>query len=267
MSPIFRPAILLLAAMLVAGPAHSKTRKDGGKSKKPSSSSRKRDTGTPLPLLPPTTAPITIDRVFAEFGRYDREISALSASFKQTLSMDESSPPRSVEGTVEYQKPDRLRIEHLKPERQTVVSDGQSLWIWRHSAEQVIQTSLADWKDSEPLARGLLDFGNYASLKKRYNVALGSVSPPDTDGHRDISLKLTSRHDHADFVLDLTLSTRNYFPTKASLHVGQILIESTLDDIRINPDFARSRFEFTPPKGVELFENFRPVRPSPRSNP
>lgn len=217
-----------------------------------------------LPLLPATTQPITVPLVVERFQAIDRDMKSLSCAFRQTVQWEESGTSQEVHGTLDYEKPEKLHIEE-GPEAQTVVSDGQTLWIWRHSTDQVIETSLAEWKKSEPLAQGLLDFGRYADMLQRYDVTVSSVTPAPEDGpgQKRFSLLLTPKGkgktsaEPADFSLRLRLSTRDYFPTKTELRVGGVSVSSTFSKIQYNPPIAASRFEFSPPPGADVFRNFK----------
>lgn len=215
-------------------------------------------TASALPLLAPTTAPLTLPLIFERFEDIDRGLKSLSADFRQFVRWDDSGLTQALEGSVEYRKPDLLRLEHRLPEAQTIVSDGLWLWMWRRATNQVIQTRLEDWRKSEPLAQGIMDFGNYAGLLRSYEVALASSSPLP-DGHRRVELLLTPRgkDKKSDFALRLRLSTRDFFPADAELRVGQVLIHSLLEKVRLNPEIPEGRFRFSPPEGADVFQNLR----------
>lgn len=179
---------------------------------------------------------------------------SLTTVYRQTIRMDESGSVQEIAGVVNYSKPNRLRIEYRKPERQTLISDGKSLWVWRQETNQVIESSIESWKKSEPLAQGLMDFGNYAALLKRYDVSIATVSSPGKDGHRSASLLLKPRQAGTDFTLRLTLTTRDFFPTVTELVTGQISITSQFEQVRFNPPFSPEVFQFTPPQGADVFK-------------
>ncbi len=210
-----------------------------------------------LPLHPATTAEITVPFVLERFERFDRELDSLSMGFRQFVRWEESGVTQSVEGSLDYKKKDRLHLVHKLPEKQTLVGDGTWLWIWRQSTNQVIRTKLQDWKKSEPLAQGLMDFGSYAELLKRYDAQVSSVSAPGEDGHRRVELTLKPREKGADFTLKLRLTTRDFFPADAELRAGQIEVHSLFEDIRYNPALPDELFRFTPPAGADVFTNLK----------
>lgn len=220
--------------------------------------------GTELYAYAASTAPITIDLVATRFSEVDGRMKSLKASFRQFARMDASGAVQSVEGDVLFLKPDLLRLNHRLPEKQTVVCDGAWLWVYRESTNQVIKTRLESWRKSEPLAKGLLDFGRSADLLKRYAAVVSTVSAPGADGHRIFEVTLTPRPEDrqgadADFELKLTASTRDFFPGDARLRVGRVSIRSVFEGVRINPEFPAQTFRFAPPPGADVFQT-----PSPR---
>lgn len=221
-------------------------------------------TGTySLPLLAPPTGPVLLPLVIARFSEIDKNLKSLSADFRQFVHFDQSQTTSVLEGALEYRKPNLLHIEHRLPEPQTIVCDGTWLWIWRRSTNQVIQTKLEDWKRSEPSAAGFLDFGGYAELLKRYDVAVATASPA-ASGHGNLELLLrakTAVREAQDAQLKLTLSTRDFFPFETELKTGAVRIRSVLSNIRYNPPLSENRFRFTPPADADVFNNFKPPRP------
>lgn len=246
-------ALLLILARpaLAAKPKTSQT--------KPEAAS---ETVTSLPLLPPPTEPVTVEMVLSRFERLDRSLTSLSADFRQQVAWQEAGTEQTVEGTVDFRKPDLLRLEHRKPEPQTLVSDGTWLWIYRPSTEQVIKTRFADWKKSEPMAQGLLDFGDYSNLIKSYDASISTVSAPGADGQRQVALALKPKEKSkaGEFVLTLHMSTRDYFPAATDLKAGSVMVHSVFSNIRYNPALPDSRFRFTPPPGADVFDNVKPPK-------
>lgn len=219
--------------------------------------------GTELTEYASSTAPLTLQLISSRFAETDGKITSLRASFHQFVRLDGSDTVQSVEGDVAFKKPDLLRVTHTIPERQTVVSDGTSLWVYRESTNQVIQSRLDAWRKSEPMAQGLLDFGNSADLLTKYATEIATVSAPGKDGHRSFTLRLTpkaadKKGDDADFVLTLKSSTKDFFPADATLRVGRASIRSLFENVRLNPELSESVFKFTPPADADLFKSPEP---------
>lgn len=212
-----------------------------------------------LPLLAPTTVPLSVPYVIARFEKLDTDLKTLEASFTQYVRWDESGMAQTVEGSFDYKKPGFLRLQHRIPEPQVLVSDGVLLWIYRPSTNQVIKTRLDDWKKSEPMAQGLLDFGNYAGLLKTYDAEISSQSAPASDGQRDVWLRLKPKdRKGGDFTLTLKLNTRDFFPGDTELRAGSVSVHSIFSNIKYNPPEPEARFRFTPPPDADVFDNTKP---------
>ena len=201
-----------------------------------------------------STAPLTLERVLAHFELYDTKLESLSAHFTQSLTMTGTGLTSSIEGTVQYLKPERLRIEHIRPEVQTVVTDGTEIWLHRHSLGQVIQSSLADWKEADPALKNLLHFGSYAKMMRNYQVVL------DTAGARPALVLTPKEVSDTSFELRLSLARENLFPDTTELAVGSMRVRTQLDGVVLNPELDENTFHFTPPPGADVFRNFKPPR-------
>lgn len=201
-----------------------------------------------------STPTLTLEQVIERLERHDRELTSLSARFEQRLVVEDTGMSSVVAGTVDFLKPERLRVEHTRPEPQTVVVDGRDIWIHRPSRDQVIQSSLEDWRKADPMINGLLQFGGYAKLLKAYDAAL------DSSGPRPV-LRLTPkkrRKGQADFSLALTLSPSTYLPEATELLAEGMRVTTELKDIRINPKLDEGLFTFVPPAGADVFRDFKP---------
>ena len=219
--------------------------------------------GTELTAYAASSATLTLELIASRFAETDAKIKTLKTTFRQFVRLDGSDVVQTVEGEVAFKKPDLLRLTHKIPEPQTVVSDGTWLWVYRNSTNQVIQSRLDAWRKSEPLAQGLLDFGNSADMLTRYMTVITTVSAPGADGHRTFTLTLTpkaadKKGDAAEFVLTLKASTKDFFPADASLRVGRASIRSVFENVRLNPELPEATFKFTPPADADLFKSPEP---------
>jgi outer membrane lipoprotein carrier protein len=248
---------LLLAVLLVApGAAHAKGKPAASKPAPVAVSTEA--AGTELPAYAASTAALTLDVVASRFAELDGKMNSLRADFSQFVRLEGSDTVQEVDGDVLFRKPDLMRLTHRLPEKQTIVSDGAFLWVYRPSTNQVIQTRLDVWRKNEPMAKGLLDFGRSADLLKRYAAVVSTVSAPGSDGYKTFVVTLTPKpSEHAsgdaDFTLTLKASTKDFFPYEAALHVGRASIRSTFTNVRLNPRLPDDSFRFTPPAGADVF--------------
>ena len=205
-----------------------------------------------------SSAPLTAEAVLAHFEAMDAALVSLSARFEQSLTMEETGVTSQVGGTVSYKKADRLRIEHTKPERQTIVADGKDIWIHRHERRQVVQSALEDWKRADPAIGNLMEFGSYGRMLRSYAVSLGTGTPS--------SLVLAPKAADAKgraFSLRLTLSPATLFPDVTELRVGSLRVRTVFSDVSFNPVLDEALFKFTPPADADVFRDFKPPKSEP----
>mgnify|MGYP001583373650 CR=1 FL=1 len=204
-----------------------------------------------------STQPLTVAAVIEHFRLYDREMRSLSANFRQSLQVPETWLRQSVEGSVRYLKPERLRIEHEKPERQSVVADGKDIWIFRHSQNQAIQSDLGDWKKADPAMDNLMGFGDYARMLENYDALLDTAAAA---GSRAVLVLTPKTKAEEPFSLRLSLAEANLFPHITELSVGSVRVRTELSELRFNPPLEESLFRFTPPPTADVFRNFKPPK-------
>lgn len=187
--------------------------------------------------------------IMAGLKAWDASLETLKADFTQEVNFREAGLKQSIEGTLRYVKPNFLRIEHIKPARQVVVTDKTDIWIYKPEDKQVVRTAWESWRRTQDQNfSGILDFGNYSSLGVRNNTRAegGKNGEPYT-------VTFTPRSGEA-YALTLTLSATDYFPTDAELSVGDTLIKTHLLNIEKNGAVDKEIFKFSPPKGVEVLE-------------
>ena len=201
------------------------------------------------PSAPPKADPApTVASVIEKVQELDGRLKTLSADFKQVVRWDDSGTAQTVEGTLSFKKKRLLRVEHRLPEPQLIVSDGSWLWVHRKETNQVIQMRVDDWEKKEPLAQGLLDFGGYAGLLKKYDAKIASSS----EGSVEVALE--PKDGKKDFSLTLKLSTKDWLPQETLLRAGAVTVRSRFENVKLNPQLPAKSFAFAPPPGAELFQ-------------
>lgn len=85
-----------------------------------------------------------------------RDVKSGRADFVQTVTAPsrEGQPGRvkTSSGTFEFQRPGKFRFDYRKPFTQTIVADGQTLWLHDADLNQVTQRSQAQALGSTPAA-------------------------------------------------------------------------------------------------------------------
>jgi outer membrane lipoprotein carrier protein len=179
-----------------------------------------------------------------------RDVKSAQASFTQVV----TSPPRAGEtsvrsktssGRFEFQRPGRFRFEYTRPFEQTIVADGQTLWLYDVDLNQVTARKQQDVLGSTPAA--LIASG--ADLKS-LSEAFELKAAPARDGLEWVDARPKSRDGQLQNV-------------RVGFRQGQLAVLEILDSLgqRSVLSFAQwqgnlairpERFVFQPPVGADV---------------
>jgi outer membrane lipoprotein carrier protein len=201
--------------------------------------------GAAVHAAPATDGPDVAQVVRDLQARYDRTAS-FRAAFRQEIESLAFGQKLDSGGMVYYRRPGRMRWEFAVPERQTVVADGQMLWMYQEAQAQVVKMELANaFRTTTPMSF-LVGLGK---LREDFHAELAPSTVPDT-----IRLRLRPRAAGADVgALELELSADTYDI------VGAVVTDATggttrwrFSDLERNVALADDLFSFTVPDGVDV---------------
>jgi outer membrane lipoprotein carrier protein len=172
-----------------------------------------------------------------------REAKTGRAAFTQTVTSPDGAKKKTSSGSFEFARPNRFRFAYRKPFEQTIVADGQKVWIYDADLNQASSRRIDQAVGATPAA---LLAG--ASLDKDF-----SLSPlPSQDG--------------LDWVQARPLQKDSGFKSLRIGFKGKVLAAlEILDnfgqrsllqfaDVATNVAMAPEEFKFTPPKGADVIE-------------
>ncbi len=151
---------------------------------------------------------------------------------------------RTSTGTFEFQRPNRFRFDYRKPFEQTIVADGQTLWLFDKDLNQVTQRKQARVLGSTPAAL-IAASPDLETLKKDFDLQ----PLPDKDGMQWLqatprakegqltSMKVGFRGDEL-----AALDILDSFGQRSLL---------TFSGMQLNAGVNAEAFRFAPPKGAE----------------
>lgn len=130
-----------------------------------------------------------------DLEKFLREVSSGKSGFTQVV----TSPKRSTEtvarsktstGTFEFLRPNRFRFEYTKPFEQTIVADGQTLWLYDVDLNQVTARGQKEVLGSTPAAliaagtdiKGLSDAFELKAAAARDGLEWLEAKPKDRNG-------------------------------------------------------------------------------------
>jgi outer membrane lipoprotein carrier protein len=173
------------------------------------------------------------------------------ADFTQVI----TSPPKNGEaartktstGTFDFQRPNRFRFEYRKPFEQTIVADGQTLWLHDKDLNQVTQRKQAKVLGSTPAAL-IAASPDLETLKKDFDLQ----ALPDKDGMQWVqatprvkegqlaNMKVGFRGDQL-----AALDILDSFGQRSMI---------TFNGLQVNGGVNADAFRFQPPKGADVVQ-------------
>jgi outer membrane lipoprotein carrier protein len=171
------------------------------------------------------------------------------ADFTQVI----TAPPRDGQaarsktssGSFEFQRPNRFRFAYRKPFEQTIVADGQTLWLYDVDLKQVTQRQQAKVLGSTPAAL-VAASPDIETLKRDFDLQ----ALPDKDGLQWVQatpkakdgqltgMKVGFRGDQL-----AALDIQDSFGQRSLI---------TFSNLQLNTGVSADAFRFQPPAGVDV---------------
>jgi outer membrane lipoprotein carrier protein len=191
-------------------------------------------------------------------SRYERT-TRLQARFRQETRVPGFDQVQTGEGQVWILKPGMMRWDYTKPERQTIIANGDTLWIYLPEDRQVIRDHINHSLGTRTPA---LFLAGQARLTDLFRVSGPPTQRPGEGGL--LQLELTPK----DETLPYTQVALGIDPSSYLVKLVRVVDASGnmtamwFSDIDTEAVVASSLFEFRVPPGVEVMAP--PVFPGPR---
>ena len=140
-----------------------------------------------LALAASLAAPLAIAADPAGILRsFVRDVKSGHAAFTQTVTSPDGAKKKTSSGSFDFARPNRFRFVYAKPFEQTIVGDGEKVWIHDADLNQVSSRKLGDALGATPaalLAGGSMerDF-DLANLPPRDGLEWVEAKPKAKDG-------------------------------------------------------------------------------------
>lgn len=172
-----------------------------------------------------------------------RDVKTGRAEFTQTVTSPDGAKKKTSSGKFEFSRPNRFRFAYQKPFEQTIVADGQKVWIYDADLNQASSRKFSQALGATPAA--LLAGG---SLEKDFDLA----AQPARDGLDWV--EATPKAKEGSFK-----SVRVGFKGKtlAAVEVVDAFGQRSLlqfTQFVANEPIKADTFVFTVPKGADLIE-------------
>jgi outer membrane lipoprotein carrier protein len=191
-------------------------------------------------------------------SRYDRT-TRLHAHFRQETRVQGFDQMQTGEGQVWILKPGMMRWDYTKPERQTIIANGDTLWIYVPEDRQAIRDRVNHSLGTHTPA---LFLAGEARLTELFTVAEASIQGPSEGGL--LQLKLTPKVGALPYTqVQLGIDPVSFLVRQVRL-VDPLGNMTTMwfSDIDTEGAIEPSLFQFQVPPGVDVISP--PVFPVPR---
>ena len=180
---------------------------------------------------------------------FTKNLQGLSSPFEQTVYNPAGKVSDKSTGVVKLKAPRQFRWQTLKPYPQTIVADGNRIWIYDPDLEQVTVRNQSAEESKSPLAV-LIDS---SEMERQFKVTEVAKS----NGLEWLLLK-PKKPDEAPFEKAmLGFSPQGLARMELYDGLGQRTVISFTQWQR-NPNFIKTDFTFTPPKGADVVGDVTP---------
>lgn len=172
------------------------------------------------------------------------ETKSLQAEFTQTILSARSKAPQESRGSVAISRPGRFRWVVTAPFSQTLVGDGEKVWLYDPELQQVTVRRLGDALGGTPAA--LLAGEGGASAEASFAFRDGGAK----DGLQWV--EATPRDGESSFArVRFGFSGKALAKMELNDHFGQLTV-IVFRNLRLNAPQPADQFRFTVPAGVDV---------------
>jgi outer membrane lipoprotein carrier protein len=172
-----------------------------------------------------------------------RDVKSGRSTFTQTVTAPDGAKKRSSSGSFEFLRPNRFRFVYTKPMEQTIVADGQKVWIYDADLNQVSIRKFSAVLGATPAA--LLAGG---SLDKDFDV-----SNQPSEGGMEWVLALPKVKDGAFQSVRIGFKAKALAAVEITDSFGQ-RSNLVFSQMQSNLPLAADSFKFTTPPGADVIE-------------
>ncbi|MBW1724456.1 MAG: outer membrane lipoprotein carrier protein LolA [Deltaproteobacteria bacterium] len=173
-------------------------------------------------------------------------VPGFSAQFFQTSTIKAMEITDSASGKAFFKRPGKMRWEYETPDRQIIMTDNETLWIFRPEDNQVMIGKAPSFFEG---GKGFSFLSDMKLIKNKFSIALEKKT-----GNDYYKLKLLPREKAFDVsVIYLSVSTKTFDVVKivtVNSYGDETLI--VFRDIQFRKKIDDSMFSFKLPEGVEV---------------
>ena len=198
------------------------------------------------------------EKIITELQKKYDTLESLQASFEQKNELKSLGRTTKSSGTLLWKKPGRLRMEYVMPEKQLLVSDGRTFWLYTARFKQVMVSETGGFGFG---ATPLLFLAGKGNLKKNFHVTVEEVGIAERSGgiwragqpHR---IRMEPKAASASFRRMWIEVEPENFRILTLVYIDNIGNKSHLrfSNIKENVRIKAEEFRFTVPPNVEVLQ-------------
>lgn len=174
---------------------------------------------------------------------FSQKVQSAAATFSQTVTSPDGAKKKSSSGRFEFQRPNRFRFDYQKPYEQTIVADGQKVWLYDADLNQVTVRPLAQALGNTPagvLAGAALDRDFHLKAEPDQGGLQWVLATPKQPEGSIKSMRVGFKGEQL-----AALEILDAFGQRSRLDFSAL---------EVNPKLAPQRFQFTPPQGADVLQ-------------
>lgn len=199
-------------------------------------------------LLSLTVLPVAGDSASSSYSELNALLNAFSsikARFQQTVYSPDDYLIHESSGHMLASVPGKLRWQVETPSSQSIITNGDTLWMYEPDLEQVVIKAVDPDMTATP---GLLLAGSTPALERQYDI-----TAIDSDGMRIFQLKPKAE---AGYYKSLALVFNGRRP--AGITIVDSLGQETrigFTDVTVNEVIDPATYEFKPPPDIDVIRD------------
>ena len=171
-----------------------------------------------------------------------------STRFFQTLTLKAMDIIDTASGKAFFKRPGMMRWEYEEPDRQIIITDSNTLWVYRPEDNQVMIGKSPSFFSG---GKGASFLSDMKLIRQKFDITFQEKTE---DGY--YVLKLIPKEKTPDVsLIYLSISTETFEIVQITTHNSygdETIIE--LSHNRFTPELDDSMFEFQIPEGVEILQ-------------
>jgi len=188
---------------------------------------------------------LSIDDVINKVEKH-YSVSGFTADFSQTSSIKAMEITDSASGRAFFKRPDKMRWEYETPDRQIIITDGKTLWVFRPEDNQVMIGKAPSFFKG---GKGFSFLSDMKVIKQKFDMVLEKESK---EGF--FVLKLLPREKTYDIAEIYLWISRNTFDVVRIVTYNSYSDETRIvfNNIQLKQELDDSLFSFEISEGIEV---------------